>query len=92
MNRDEALALLNAKLDNYRTLSYAHLAAKIGDEEIAEVIGPSGTAYQVEILVTWDSKPNGDIRVLGSIDDDTLRGAFKAVCNDFIVGPDGQEK
>jgi hypothetical protein len=92
MNREEALGLLNTKLDDYRKLSYAELAAKVGDEDIAEMVGPSGTAYQIEILVTWDHKPNGDVRVLGSIDDGTFRGAFKPVCSDLLVPPDDQEK
>ncbi len=88
MNRDEALGLLNAKLDDYRRMTYAQLAAKVGEEDISEVVGPSGTAYQIEILVTWDRKPNGDVRVLGSIDDGTLRGAFRPVCSDLLVSPD----
>lgn len=49
MNREEALGLLNAKLDGYRKLSYAELAARIGDEEFPEVVGPSSTEYQMEI-------------------------------------------
>ena len=88
MNRDEALALLNAKLDDYRTMSYADLIAKIGDEEFPEVVGPSGTEYQIEIQIRWDHKPNGDIRVMGTIDDGTFRGAFRPVCEDLIVTPD----
>jgi len=92
MNREEALSLLNAKLDDYRRMTYAELAAKIGDEDIAEVVGPSGTTYQIETLVTWDHKPNGDVRVLGTIDDGTLRGAFKPVCSDLLVSPDDHGK
>jgi hypothetical protein len=47
MNREEALGLLNAKLDKYRNMSYAELSAKIGDEEFPEVVGPSATDYQI---------------------------------------------
>ena len=43
MDRDEALALLNAKLDDYRRLSYAEAVERVGGEEILEVTGPSGT-------------------------------------------------
>ncbi len=92
MNREEALGLLNVKLNDYRRMTHAELAAKVGEEDISEVVGPSGTAYQIEILVTWDHKPNGDVRVLGSIDDGTLRGAFKPVCGDFLVSGEGQER
>jgi len=90
MNREEALALLNAKLDDYRRMTYAELAAKVGEEEVSEVVGPSGAAYQIEIHMTWDHVPNGDVRVLGSIDDGTLRGAFRPVCSDLIVTPECQ--
>ena len=85
MDREEALALLNAKLDAYRKLTYAELAAKVGDAKIIEVSGPSGVAYQAEIVVIWDSEPDGALRVLGSIDDGSLRAAFRPVCNDLVV-------
>ena len=88
MDREEALGLLDAHLDQYRKMSYVELSAKIGDEEFPEVVGPSGTEYQIEIHVTWDHRPDGDIRVMGTIDDGTFRGAFKPVCEDVIVTPD----
>ncbi len=91
MNREEALGLLNAYLDQYRKLSYAELAAKIGHEEFPAVVGPSGTEYQMEIQIRWDHKPGGDIRVMGTIDDGTFRGAFKPVCEDLLVSPDDQD-
>ena len=90
MNREEALALLNKKLDEYRRMSYADLAAKISDEEVLGVTGPSGTDVQIEIHLTWDHKPDGDVRVMGTIDDGTFRGAFRPVCEDLIVTPDEQ--
>ena len=85
MDREEALSLLNAKLDEYRKLSYAELASRVGHEEFPEVVGPSGTEYQIEIQIRWDHKPDGDVRVMGTIDDGTFRGAFKPVCEDLIV-------
>ncbi len=68
MDREEALGLLNAKLEDYRKMSYADLVTRIGDEEVVEVTGASGTEYQIEVHVTWDQKPNGDLRVMGTID------------------------
>jgi hypothetical protein len=88
MNRDEALSLLDAHLDKYRKLSYAELSAMIGHEEFPEVVGPSGTEYQIEIQVFWEHKAGGDVRVMGSIDDGTFRGAFRPVCEDLIVRAD----
>ena len=90
MDRDEALSLINAHLDQYRKMSYAELAAKIGDEEFPVVVGPSGTKYQMEIQIRWDHKPNGDIRVLGAIDDGGLR-AFMPLCSDLLMRPDEHE-
>ncbi len=91
MDRSEALKLLNAKLDDYRKLSYAELAAKIGDEEVVEVTGPSGTVFQIEIQITWDGKPNGDVRVLGAIDDGGWR-AFLPLTSDLLISPDSAEE
>ena len=61
MNREEALSLLNARLDEYRKLSYGQLAARVGDEEFPEVVGASGTQYQMEIQIVWDDKPDGAV-------------------------------
>ena len=81
--------MLNAKLDDYRKMSYAELSAKIGDEEFPEVVGPSGSEYQMEIQIRWDHNPGGDVRVMGTIDDGTFRGAFRPVCSDLlVVSPD----
>jgi hypothetical protein len=90
MDRDEAISLLDAKLDEYRKLPYAELAAKIGHEEFPKVVGPSSTEYQIEIQIRWDHKHDGDVRVMGTIDDGTLRGPFKPVCSDLIVRPNDQ--
>ena len=87
MDREEALSLLHAKLDEYRKLSYDQLAARIGDEEFPEEVGASGTQYQIEIQIVWDDKPNGAVRVLAAIDDGGWR-AFMPLCADLLVTPD----
>ena len=87
MDREEALGLLNAKLDDYRQMTYAELVSKIDTNEVVEVNGPSRVEYQIEIQVFWDHKPNGDIRVLGAIDDGGLR-AFMPLCSDLLVRSD----
>ena len=89
MDREEALSLLNAKLDEYRQLSYSQLAARIGDEEFPEVVGASGTQCQIEIQVVWDDKPNGAVRVLAAIDDGGWR-ALMPLCDSLLVTPDGE--
>ena len=88
MDDQEARRLLQEQLDSYRQLPYAALAARIGSEEHLEVGGPSGTSYQIEILVRWDSIPEGKVRVNGAVDDGGLR-AFFPLCSDFLMAPDG---
>jgi len=88
MNREEAMSLLDAKLDEYRKLGYDGLAARVGDEEFPEIAGPSGTLYQIEILIVWDDKSGGAVRVLGAIDDGGWR-AFLPLCDSLLMTPDG---
>jgi len=80
--------LLAAKLAEYRKLSYAKLAAKIGDDDYLEVTGESGAEYQIEVQFMWDHKPGGDVRVSAGIDDGGLRAFFPS-CQDFVMSPDG---
>jgi hypothetical protein len=56
-------------LNPWRTRSDQELADRIGETDRLEVSGSSETQYQVTIQVFWDSKPHGDLRVVGSIDD-----------------------
>jgi hypothetical protein len=90
MDKQEALAVLEQQLAEYRKLSYAELAARIGDDEQCEITGPSGAEYQIEIQLLWDGQPDGDIRVFGGIDDGTFRAAFRPVCSSLVVAPDGR--
>ena len=58
------------------------------DSEVVtrEVAAPSGNRYQIEIEVFWDDKPNGDVRVIGCIDDGGLRAYFP-LAEAFIKNP-----
>lgn len=87
MDREEALQLLEARLDEYRHLSYAEATAKIGSEDVVEVTGPSGTTYQIEVQLVWDGRPHGDVRVLGAVDDGGLR-AFMPLTADVLISRD----
>ena len=90
MDKQEALAVLKRQLAEYRRLSYAELAARIGHDEQCEVIGPSGTDYQIEVQFLWDGQPDGNIRVFGGIDDGRMLAAFRPVCSSIIMTPDGR--
>lgn len=89
MDKVEATKLLTNKLAEYRELSYDQLVAKIGNDDYLEVIGASGTKYQIEVQFMWYRKPGGDVRVSDGIDDGGLR-AFFPLCQDFIVSPGGR--
>lgn len=89
MDIDEARNLLSHKLAEYRLLSYSNLAARMNAVDCAEVLGPAGVEYQIEVEVMWDDRPGGDIRVIGAIDDGGWR-AFVPLCDSFIMTPDGR--
>ena len=89
MDREEALSLLNTKLEEYRKLTYRKLAARVGDEEFPEVVGASGRQYQIEIQIVLDDKPDGAVRVLAAIDDGGWR-ALMPLCADLLVTSDGE--
>lgn len=80
--------MLGQALNEYRKLSNEQMRARLGARNVLEIRGKSGTGYQVEIEVIWDNKPNGNIRVLGAIDDGRLR-AYSPLTRSFILAPDG---
>jgi len=60
----------------------------MGDVHVTEVVGPSGTEYQIELEVIWDSpREKTDIHVIAAIDDGRLPGAMAPVSESFIVTP-----
>ena len=89
MDSIEARAILTAELARYRAQSYVELQRLLGDIDVLEVRGGSGTVYQIEIEAIWDGRPFGDLMVMGGIDDGTLRGAFSPLGDSFIIRPDG---
>ncbi len=80
--------MLAGQLEAYRAKGYPALKAMIGDVEAYEVPNPDGDTFQIEIDVVWDGKPDGDICVLGAIDDGGW-SAFSPLSDDFIMTPDG---
>jgi hypothetical protein len=101
MNTTEAKELIRSEVDNLRSRPYAVLRKMIGDEPITgERTGPSGEQYQVEIRAFWDSRPDGNIRVQGIIDESPHKSVFwnmpilrwipiytSSVTHDFIKSP-----
>lgn len=84
MNTQEARELIRDELATYQRKSFRELVQLMDQEFHYEKQGSSGTSYQVEILILWDSKPNGAILILGSIDDGGWR-AFFPLTDSIIV-------
>ena len=89
MNKEEALAVVRQKLASYRLEEYHELLRLLSNCEERESVGPSGARYQIQIEALWDDQPNGDLRVLGLIDDGSLRKLVCPLSDDFIMRPDG---
>ena len=91
MDKAEACAVGESVLADLRRESYDTLVQRLLDKvETHELLGESGVSYQIEVQAFWDSgKRNpGNLRVLVNIDDGGWR-AFKPLCTDFIIAPDG---
>lgn len=89
MNKEEAQQILAEHLSIYKRRSYSDLSHLLNKQETTEVTAPSGSWYQLEFEVFWDDKPNGNLRVIGSIDDGGLR-AFFPLTDDFMITPEGK--
>ena len=87
MDKIEARAVLAQHLARYRARAYSDLVKLLGTNSVAEVRGPSGAEYQIEI--DWDSD-KVNLRVMGAIDDGRLPGALLPICDSFILAPDGR--
>ena len=89
MDKKEARRILNDEIGKLRQRGYADLRESLlRESETFEVVGASGTRYQVEIEAVWDSGEGGPLRVFALIDDGGLR-SFAPMSEDFIVAPDG---
>jgi hypothetical protein len=70
MNRHEAKAVLKGEFDKLAVLSYRDLVACLVDrKERFDVVGSSGARYHVELEVSWDDVPEGNLRIVGAIYD-----------------------
>ena len=87
MNKDEARSILSQCLGSYRSLSRKELAAWVSEGRVdtKEVVASSGTKYQIQVQFVWDAKPNGDVRVIISVDDGGI-SALLPISDSFIVG------
>lgn len=80
MNTQQAEAVLEEIISEFGNLSYEHLAGMIGQKPHRRRVHD----FNVVIEVVWDNKADGDVRVLGAIDDGSIR-AFLPLSRDEIV-------
>jgi hypothetical protein len=88
VNNTEAKLFLARALAKYAALPYGKLVASINHAEVINVRNESGAFYQIELNVYWDSKPDGNLRIMASIDDGGWR-AFLPLTDSLIMKPDG---
>jgi len=88
MDDAEAMSVLAREMAHYRARTYADLVQLLDETTHIDTDGPSGTKYQVGIEVMWDGPSNGDLRVIGAIDDAGWR-AYVPLTASFILRPDG---
>jgi hypothetical protein len=88
MNKAEARSILSRELKAFASRSYDQLAALIGHPDVKNVVSESGVNYQIEFSVFSDSKPEEDLRIMGSIDDGGWR-SFLPLTESLIMKPDG---
>lgn len=88
MDRAEAKLILATELAEFAARPYDKVMASLKHTDVKNVVGDSGTNYQIEINVFWDSKPDGNLRIMASVDDGGWH-AFIPVTDSFIMKPDG---
>jgi hypothetical protein len=87
MNEQEARDELRKVLDDLEASGYGSLRNRIDTNQAFETEAASGRAYQLEVTIVWDHKPDGAIRVLGSIDDGGLRAFFPLTESRLVEPP-----
>ena len=89
MNKVEARSIVGEVLRKYRAKKYLDLKYLIDTQDAFEMTGESGVRYHLEVQAVWDSNPNGNLRVMVSIDDLRIH-TFFPLTEEFIVSPAGQ--
>ena len=88
MDGAEAKSILAKELTAFAARSYDELVNLLKRADVKNVVGESGANYQIEFDVFWDSNPDGNLRIMASIDDGGWR-AFFPLTDSLIMKPDG---
>jgi len=70
MDRAETKSILAKELTEFTARPYDELVKLIKHTDVKNVVAESGANYQIEYNVFRDSKPNSNLRIMASIDDD----------------------
>ena len=91
MNKEEAKKILNQEMEELRSKSYQELTSLVRSPLVFERIGQTGAVYQIEVQAFPDDPrvPEGDIRVIASINDGRFLSFILPLSDDFIISPDG---
>ena len=86
MDKSEAQKILSEQLARFSSRSRSELSPLVEAHRVEayEVRGESGTTYQIEIQFFWDDRRGDTIRVIGSIDDGSIR-AFVPLTDSLLV-------
>ena len=90
MDKTEAKQVLGEYLSRYRAQSYSELAALVRSKHVDALTtkAASGKEYHLEFSFFWDGRPDGDVRVIGSVCDGGWRCYFP-LTESFILSPGG---
>jgi hypothetical protein len=89
VDKGEARGIALAQIDDLRRMRWGELRDRYLDRpETVEERGATGTIYQVQTQAFWDSRKDGDLRIIVAVDDGGWR-AFVPLSEDFILAPDG---
>lgn len=72
-----------------RAVPYRELVPRVDSVTTDEVPRDSERSWQLEIQVLWDDEPDGNVRVVVTVDDGGLQ-AFVPLTESFIKSPTGE--
>jgi len=89
VDKSEARGIARAQVSALRQLTWEQLRDRyLSSPQTVEMSGESAVVYQVQTQAVWDSRVDGDLRVMVAVDDGGWR-AFLPLSEDFIIAPDG---
>jgi hypothetical protein len=88
MNHVIAYQLLTAELNAYRELPIPKLRELIGKKSIRSVCGNDGVAYDLTVLVQWQSTVDGDIAITASAGESAWGAPHDSLDESIVISKD----